>query len=123
MTDTELRILGGKAFVEDLAQIGPTVAIGVFQIENMRRRRHHHAAFPRHQTVGEQQTVCEDAAVFIAAVAVVVLQDADASLRRLAWLRPVGIIAHLHYPELAVFIEGHRHRTFHFRLCRRQLEA
>ena len=77
----------------------------------MRGGGHDHAALPRHQTVGEQQLVGEDGTVFIEAVAVAVLQDADAALRRLARRRAVGVVAHLDDPEPAVLVERHRHGT------------
>src|SRR5439155_4954051 len=65
----------------------------------------------------------EDRARFEKPVAVFVFEDADAPLWRLALGGPVGIITHLHDPELAVLIERHGDGAFELRLARDQLDA
>src|SRR5262245_33975448 len=102
IADAELWILGGEAFVEDVALISFAVAVGVAQMDDVRRRCDDDAVFPVQESVGEQQVVREDVAGFKEAIAILVFEDFDASAGRLTLGGAVGIIAHLDDPELAV---------------------
>ena len=63
----------------------------------------------------------EDAGVLVAAVAVQVFQGFDPALGGASFRRTGWIVQHLDDPELPVFVKGHRHRAFNFRLGRREL--
>src|SRR5262249_18655833 len=81
MIDSQLRILSGETLEQHLALIGLPIAVGVFEVENVRRRRHDDAALPRHQSIGEQQLVGKDGAVLVEAIAVAVFENLDTPFR------------------------------------------
>src|SRR5437870_11791044 len=48
MADAQLRVLGGEALEQDLALVGLAVAVGVAQVDDVRRGRYHDPAPPGH---------------------------------------------------------------------------
>src|SRR4051794_12927602 len=103
--------------------VGLEVAIGVFEIPNIRRGGHKDAALPRHDATGPQHSVREHMAFIEHAVAVSVAKQANGA----EWLFPrlwlVGIVAHLANIELPVLIKLGRDRAGDERLVRHQLHA
>src|SRR5439155_15790213 len=75
MADAELWIPGGEALEERLADVGLAVAVGILQIEDVRRRGDDDAALPWSDAVGHEESVGEDRARFVEAVAILVLEE------------------------------------------------
>ena len=86
------------------------VSVGVFQIPDIRWRGDKNPALPRRDASGPKQAFGKEMTFFVVAVPIVVLQQSNASFRRLALRRQVGIVcvfSHVHQP---VFINGRGHR-------------
>ena len=93
--------------------IDAAVAVGVFEIENVRRVGDEQPAVERKEGRRPEQAVDEDGALIELAVAVEVVEHADARVLAVAVL---AIAAHLADEEPAVLVELHRDGAIHQRL-------
>ena len=100
-----------------------TIAVGVLEIQDVRRAGDDQPALPRHDAVGKRQSVGEIGALLEAAVAVGVLEHRDPPRRRLAFCRAGRIAAILGDEQSPALVEGHRHGTVDERLGGDQLDA
>ena len=72
-----MRIANPPSGAEDLPDVRLPVAVRVFQIQHVRRRRHDHASVGERQARREVQPIGEDRELVRLAVAVGVLGDLD----------------------------------------------
>ena len=75
--DAELLVPLGEPGQHDLADVGPTVAVGVLEVNQVRGGRDEHAAVPGEHAARPVQAVGEHRGVLVAAVAVAVLEPLD----------------------------------------------
>ena len=105
-----------KAGVKHLAQIGLSVAVGVFQKQDVRRAGDDQPALPRHESADRQDVFGEDGTAPRLAIAIEVFEHADARAGRLSGRGVVGIVEHFGHVDLAVLVEGHFDGAHHIGL-------
>ena len=99
--------------------LGHSVAILVFQIENVRRSSHEEPPLPTDQSRRPLQPRRKSGCLLIAPVSVEILQELDASQR---FLPSFGIATHLRHEEASMFIEGDRDRIYDLGLASHELD-
>jgi len=117
--DIELRSEIAEPRENERVNIGFPVAVGVLEIEEIRRGEDEDAAIPAGDTGWPREVFGEDDGAIVAAIAIGVLEELHATKLLLALF---GVVAHLDDVETAVFIEGHGDRTFDERLGCHELE-
>src|SRR4051794_2394441 len=94
MTNTKLRAAASRKPGEHNAlDIRPPIAIGVFEIKNVRRAGDKQAAFPGHDAIWERQTVGKHRSFIKVAIAVSIFQQRDDTGGRFARTWSSGIAA------------------------------
>ena len=109
--DASLLVHLREAGVKHLAYVGLSVAVGVFEKQDVGRAGDDQPALPRHEPADGEDVVGEDGAAPCLAVAVEVFEHADARTGGLSGRRVLGIVHHFGDVDFAVFVEGHFDRT------------
>ena len=99
-----------------LTEVGHAIAVGVFQIEKIRRRQHEHAPPPGEHRCGKTELCCKHDRFVGPAVAVCVAEPADGAPRLPIWPRAKRIVSHLHHVAAAIGRERSCHGIDHLRL-------
>ena len=131
VVDDRLDVIAAKAAQHNLVHVGPTVAVGVLEIVQVRRRQHKQSAAIATDRRRPRQLVGEDHAAIGLAVAVGIFQqpdDARVFLPAARWIElgrlpGKGVIAHLGHIQAAVLVEAGVDRAGDLRLRGEQLEA
>ncbi len=113
--DAGLEILGREPPVEELADVGPAVAVEILRIQDVRCRADEHALLPGHHAGREREVVEEGGRPIISTVAVGVFQRDDPPAGLAIAVEAAGVVAHLADPELAVGSPVDRYGTLHQR--------
>ncbi|GIW88617.1 MAG: hypothetical protein KatS3mg108_2941 [Isosphaeraceae bacterium] len=119
--DSELGIFGGESLKPDVPLIGPTIAVGVLQIEDLRGGRDDQAPAPGEQPVGEKQPLGKGDRMLKEPIPIAILEPLNSALRVLARTRTVGIVTHLDDIEPPGLVKRHRDRALDLRLTGHQL--
>ena len=121
--DAVLLVAFDEALEHDAPHVRSLVAVGVFEVVDVRRARHIDPAVPRHHAGRKAQPVDKDRTRFVPPVAVDVLEQPHPALLRCSFsLRAVRIAAHLHHVQPGVGVERDGHRVGDLRLGRYQLD-
>ncbi len=105
---------------DDLAGVGPAVAVGVLEEEDVGRVGHPDPPAPDCDSRWDVQAVGEDGELVGPAVAVGVFEDLDPVAARPCGL--AGVLQALGDPGPPPLVEGHRHRVDDLGLARHQLD-
>src|SRR5262245_34980206 len=113
VVDRVLRIGEGEAGEHHLPNVGFAVAVGVFEVQDVRRVGYQHALFPAHDAGGHGQLVRKDGTPAGPAVTVRILEQDNAADFAFHVQRVAGIFNHV---DPTVFVELHRNRASDVRL-------
>jgi hypothetical protein len=101
--------IGGEPSQQHLLFIGPAIAIGVFEVKNVRRASHDQTSAPGHQPVGKRQSSRKFGSAIEDAIVIGVREQRNPAHRRA--LRPAGrVTAILRHEQTALSIPGNRAR-------------
>ena len=83
-----------EAVVDHFSQVGPTIAVAVLEIKDLRRRGHEDATLPRCHRGREAQAVGEHRARVGPAVPIAVFEQADVPSRPAIGRQALWVVAH-----------------------------
>ena len=122
--NARLRIVAhGKSGKEHFAPVRLPVAVGVFEIEDVRRGGRDQSALPRQEARDLLQAVGKDRGAVDAPVIVRVDQKPDAAFRLLSGGRVERVVEHLGDEGPALLVEDQFDRVDHVRFSRKEFHA